>query len=157
MNAETGPSVEALLLQAIGILPLAGLSFLLSRSIQRDSLRYFWRAWTSLAIALFSLYFSLRLPVLRPVLEPLYYLGEYVFAGFVLAGCRVLATGARASRRSRWLLLVAAPLAPEDKEFYSHPGFDPVAMITLSASISVVLSSAPVMRSRFLVLNDPVP
>ena len=95
MNAETGPSVEGLLLQAIGILPLAGLSFLLSRSIRRDYLRYFWRAWTSLALALFSLYFSLRFPVVRPVLEPLYYLGEYVFAGFVLAGCRNLATGAR--------------------------------------------------------------
>ena len=111
MNAETGPSVEALLLQAIGVLPLAGLSFLLSRSIRRDYLRSFWRAWTSLAIALFSLYFSLRLPALRSVLEPLYYLGEYVFAGLVLAGCRNLATGVRAGRRRRWLMLPAAALA----------------------------------------------
>lgn len=111
MTAEAGPSVQALLLQAIGILPLAGLSFLLSRSIRRDSLRYFWRAWASLAIALFSLYFSLRLPVVRPVLEPLYYLGEYVFAGFLLAGCRNLWTGARAGRWLWWLLLPAVVLA----------------------------------------------
>jgi diguanylate cyclase len=111
MNAETGPSVQALLLQAIGILPLVGLSALLSRSIPRDYLRDFWRAWTSLAVALFSLYFSLRLPVLRPVLEPLYYLGEYVFAGFLIAGCRNLASGAREGRRRTWLLLPAAALA----------------------------------------------
>ena len=57
------------------------------------------------------LYLSLRLPLVRTVLEPLYYLGEYVFAGFVLAGCRNLATGARAGRRSQWLLLPAAALA----------------------------------------------
>ena len=111
MNAETGPSVQALLLQAIGILPLVLLSALLSRSIPRDTLRYFWRAWTSLAVALFSLYFSLRFPAVRPVLEPLYYLGEYVFAGLVLAGCRSLATGAREGRRRPWLLLPAAALA----------------------------------------------
>lgn len=111
MNAEAGLSFQALLLQAIGILPLAGLSFLLSRSIRRDYVRYFWLAWTSLALGLFSLYFSLRLPVVRSVLEPLYYLGEYVFAGFVLAGCRNLATGERVGRRSRWLLLPAVALA----------------------------------------------
>jgi len=91
--------------------PLAGLSFLLSRSIRRDALRFFWRAWTSLAIAFFSLYFSLRLPAVRSVLEPLYYLGEYAFAGFVLAGCRNLATGERAGRRRQWLILPAAALA----------------------------------------------
>ena len=111
MNTETGLSFQALLLQAIGILPLAGLSFLLSRSIRRDYVRYFWLAWTSLALGLFSLYFSLRLPVARSVLEPLYYLGEYVFAGFLLAGCRNLATGVRPDRRSRWLLLPAVALA----------------------------------------------
>ena len=111
MNTETGLSFQALLLQAIGILPLAGLSFLLSRSIRRDYVRYFWLAWTSLALGLFSLYFSLRLPVARSVLEPLYYLGEYVFAGFLLAGCRNLATGVRPGRRSRWLLLPAVALA----------------------------------------------
>jgi hypothetical protein len=107
MNTETGLSFQALLLQAIGILPLAGLSFLLSRSIRRDTLRYFWLAWTSLALGLFSLYFSLRLPVARSVLGPVYYLGEYVFAGVLLAGCRNLATGVRPGRRSRWLLTAA--------------------------------------------------
>jgi len=105
------PSIEALLLQAIGILPLAGLSFLLSRSIQRDYLRYFWRAWTALAVALFALLASFRVPSLRLALEPLYFLGEYVFGGFILAGCRSLATGARLGRRRQWLLVPAAAAA----------------------------------------------
>jgi len=139
MNAETGPSFEALLLQAIGILPLAGLSFLLSRSIRRDTLRYFWRAWTSLALALFSLYFSLRFPVVRSVLEPLYYLGEYVFAGFVLAGCRNLATGARAGRRSRWLLLPAAAFAVALAHF---PGSFSARFVPQAAIMAVLLALA---------------
>ncbi len=111
MNPDPGPSLEALLLQGFGILPLAALSFLLSRSIRRDYLRYFWRAWTSLAVALFALYFSMRLPAGRAVLEPLYYLGKYIFAGFILAGCRNLATGARIARARLWLLLPAAAVA----------------------------------------------
>jgi diguanylate cyclase (GGDEF)-like protein len=139
MNAATGLSVETLLLQAIGILPLAGLSFLLSRSIQRDTLRYFWRAWASLAVALFSLYFSLRLPLARPVLEPLYFLGEYVFAGFVLAGCRNLATGARAGRRSPWLLLPAAALAVA----LAHlPGSFSARFVPQAAVVAVLLGLA---------------
>jgi diguanylate cyclase (GGDEF)-like protein len=115
MSPDLVLSLETLLLQAVGILPLAALSFLLSRSIQRDYLQYFWRAWWSLAIALFSLYLGLRLPASRRLLEPLYFLGEYVFAGLILAGCRNLATGARLGRRGLWLLpplaLLAAGLA----------------------------------------------
>jgi diguanylate cyclase (GGDEF)-like protein len=120
MNPDPAPSLEALLLQAVGILPLAALSFLLSRSIQRDYLRYFWRAWWSLAIALFSLYFALRFPASRAVLEPLYFLGEYVFAGFILAGCRNLATGARVGRRQLWLLPPLAVLAAALAHFHGE-------------------------------------
>jgi diguanylate cyclase (GGDEF)-like protein len=103
--------MQGLLLQAIGVLPLAGLTFLLSRSIQRDYLRYFWRAWTALAVGLFALYFAFRVPGARAALEPLYFLGEYVFAGFILAGCRNLATGARLGRRQQWMLVPAAAMA----------------------------------------------
>ncbi len=86
MIPQPGLSFDSLLLQAVGILPLAALSFLLSRSIQRDSLRAFWQAWASLAAALFSFYLALRLPAARPALEPLYFFGEYVFAASILAG-----------------------------------------------------------------------
>jgi diguanylate cyclase (GGDEF)-like protein len=121
MNPDPAPSLEALLLQAVGVLPLAALSFLLSRSIQRDYLRYFWRAWWSLALALFALYFALRFPASRAALETFYFLGEYVFAGLILAGCRNLATGARVGRRQLWLVLplavLAATLARSHDEF----------------------------------------
>jgi diguanylate cyclase len=45
------------------------------------------------------------------VLEAIYFLGEYVFAGFVLAGCRSIASGERLGRRSWWLMLPAVLLA----------------------------------------------
>jgi diguanylate cyclase (GGDEF)-like protein len=108
---SASPLQDALLVQAIGILPLAMLSLLLSSSIRRDYIRYFWRAWTALATALFALYFSKALPAARPLLEPLYYFGEIVFGGFLLAGCRNLATGARFERRRRWLAAPALGLA----------------------------------------------
>jgi diguanylate cyclase (GGDEF)-like protein len=111
MTPEAGPALESLLLQAVGILPLAILSFLLSRSIRRDSLRYFWLAWSSLATALFCLYLALRFPSARAVLETLYFLGEYAFAALMVAGCRSLATGARLGRRWLWPALSLAALA----------------------------------------------
>lgn len=120
MSPDPTPSLEAVLLQAIGILPLAVLSLLLSRSIRRDYLRYFWRAWASLTIALFSLYVSLRRPAARAVLEPVYFLGKSVFAGFILAGCRNLATGARIGRRLPWLLVPAAALAVTLAHFHDE-------------------------------------
>jgi diguanylate cyclase (GGDEF)-like protein len=132
------PGLQALLLQAIGILPLAALSFLLSRTIRRHYLRYFWRAWTSLAIALFSFYFALRLPAIRPLLEPLYYLGGYVFGGFVVAGCRNLATGARVGRRRLWLLLPAAALA--------------LALAHLHAALSIRFASQAAVMAVLLAL-----
>lgn len=121
MNTDPSVSLHSLLLQAIGILPLAVLSFLLTRSIPRDHLRYFWRAWTWLAVSLFSLYFSLRFPPVRSALEPLHFLGEYVFAGLVLAACRSLATGSRMGRRRQWLLVPAAAIAVALA--HSHPDF----------------------------------
>ncbi len=121
MNPASGPSVDGLLLQAIGIVPLAALSLLLGRSIQRDSLRYFWRAWGFLAIGLFSLYLSFRLPSARSLLEPLFFLGELAFGAFLLAGCRNLASGARMGRRRQWLFLPGAALA--FALAHSHPEF----------------------------------
>ena len=111
MNGDPSSSLYALLLQAIGIVPLAVLSFLLSRAIRQDYLRYFWRAWASLAAALLALYLSLRLPGARLLLEPFYFLGEYVFAGFLIAGCRNLATGARLTRAHLWFLVPATLVA----------------------------------------------
>jgi diguanylate cyclase (GGDEF)-like protein len=120
VTADSARSLEALLLQAAGIAPLAVLSFLLSRSIQREALGYLWRAWTSLVLALLALYLSRRVPPLRPALEALYFLGELVFAGLVIAACGSLTSGPRRGPGRRWLVpaaLVAAALAVSHPEF----------------------------------------
>jgi diguanylate cyclase (GGDEF)-like protein len=111
VSGDLSSSLYALLLQAIGIVPLAVLSFLLSRTIRQDYLRYFWQAWTSLALALLALYLSQRLPGVRLLLEPFYFLGEYLFAGFLIAGCRNLATSARLTRDHLWFLVPAVLVA----------------------------------------------
>lgn len=111
MNPDTSFGLQGLLLQAFGVASLAILSFLLSRSIQRDYLRYWWQAWTSLSVALFSLALALRPSWLRPWIEPFYFLGEYVFGGLLIAGCRSVATGKPLGRRAAWLLAPALVLA----------------------------------------------
>ena len=111
MDPALSPSLQGLLLQAIGIAQFAVLSFLLGRSIRRDYLRYWWPAWVSLALALFALFFALRMPASQPYLEPLYYFGEYVFGGLLVAGCRALARGRPIERPHALLLLPAAVLA----------------------------------------------
>lgn len=111
MDPALSPSLQGLLLQAIGIAQFASLSFLLARSIRRDYLRYWWPAWVSLALALFALFFALRVPDSQPYLEPLYYFGEYVFGGLLVAGCRALARGRPIERPYALLLLPAAVLA----------------------------------------------
>ena len=110
MNPEV-PTGQGLLLQAIGILPLAFLTFLLGRSIQRPYLRFWWPAWTALAGALFALYLARWLPQLRGGLEALYFFGEYVFGGLLVAGCRSLASGTAPGRRAAWLFVPALALA----------------------------------------------
>ncbi len=139
MSTDSAASLEGLLLQAVGILPLAALSFLLSRSIPRDPIRYFWRAWVWLAASLFSLYLSSRLPAVRSVLEPLYFLGEYAFAGLVVAGCRSLATGSRIGRRSQWLLVPGAAVAI--LLAHAHPEFT-VRFVPQAAIMAVLIALA---------------
>jgi diguanylate cyclase (GGDEF)-like protein len=139
LSADSAASLQGLLLQAVGILPLAALSFLLSRSIPHDPIRYFWRAWAWLAASLFSLYLSLRFPAVRSVLEPLYFLGEYAFAGLVFAGCRSLATGSRIGRHRQWLLVPAAAVAIALA--HAHPDFT-VRFVPQAAIMAVVLALA---------------
>jgi diguanylate cyclase (GGDEF)-like protein len=111
MSPDISTSLHGLLLQAIGIGSLALLSFLLSRSIQRDYLRYWWQAWTSLAVSLVALFLALRLPGIRAWVEPVYFMGEYVFGGLLVAGCRSVGSGAPIRRRAALLLVPALGLA----------------------------------------------
>jgi hypothetical protein len=106
MSPDLLPNLQSVLLEAVGVAPLAVLSFLLSRSIRRVYLRYWWLAWASLAASSFSLVVALRLPALRSLLEPAHFFGEYAFGYFMLSGCRALAARRGPSRRT-WLLVGA--------------------------------------------------
>jgi diguanylate cyclase (GGDEF)-like protein len=144
MSPEVSPGIHGLLLQAIGIVPLAFLSFLLNRSIQRDYLRYWWQAWASLAVSLFALYLALRLPGGRLWLEPVYFLGEYVFGGLLLAGCRSLVSGAALSWRAALLLPPALALALVLP--HAHPEF--AVRFIPQAAIMAVLFAASLRELR---------
>jgi diguanylate cyclase (GGDEF)-like protein len=145
VNGELAPGLYALLLQAIGIVPLAVLSFLLGRTTRQDCARYFSAAWASLAAALVALYLSARLPGARLLLQPLYFLGEYLFAGLLIAGCRNLASGARLTRDHLWFLVPAALVAVA---FPLVPAPFPVLFIPQAAILAVLLAVARVVLRR---------
>jgi diguanylate cyclase (GGDEF)-like protein len=107
MSPDLAPNLQGLLLQAVGVAPLAVLSFLLSRSLRRTYLRFWWWAWTSLAAALFSLVIGISLPAARPLLEPVHFFGQYAFAYWMMCGCRALVSGRNYGSRA-WLLVAAA-------------------------------------------------
>ena len=145
MSPDFSASLHGLLLQAVGIVALALLSFLLSRSIQRDYLRYWWQAWTSLAVSLVALFLALRLPAIRAWVEPVYFMGEYVFGGLMIAGCRSVASGAPVRRRAALLLLPALGLAlllP-----HVHPEFS-VRFIPQASIMAILFGTALVELRR---------
>jgi len=84
-----------LAVQAVGIALVAALCAFLARSVDRRYLRSWAVGWMCLATALFALFTAFRLPALAPVLEPVYFFGEYAFAFLLIAGCREYASGAR--------------------------------------------------------------
>jgi diguanylate cyclase (GGDEF)-like protein len=104
-----------LAIQAVGITLIAILCAFLARSVDRRYLRSWAVGWMCLATALFALFTSFRVPALAPVLEPVYFFGEYAFAFLLVAGCREYASGARlAASDAGWaapalLLAMALP------------------------------------------------
>jgi diguanylate cyclase (GGDEF)-like protein len=144
-------SLLALVLQAIGLVPLALLSFLLSRSIQRGYLDYWWRAWTSLVLALLALAVALWKPLTAPLLEPLYYFGEYLFGGLLIAGCRNFASGRRLDPRHALLLLPLAVLAVALPHL--HPAFS-VRFVPQAAVMSLLFGVAFLELRRAPAASD---
>jgi len=139
VNEGVASSHASLLLQAAGILPLAALTFLLSRSIRREYVRYWWRAWTCLSLSLFALLTAFLSPSSRLTLEPIHFLGEYLFGGLVVAGCRTLATGRPLVPRDAWLLAPAGGLALALTHTSAVNG---VRFIAQSAVLSLLLATA---------------
>lgn len=111
------PSLVGLVLQSAGVLMIAVLCLMLTRTIRRPPLVPWTAAWIALFISLMTLLLAFRVPRYGFVLHPVYMFFEYVFAYLVFAGSREYATG-RAVGVSDWpvglgLLVpaIALPLA----------------------------------------------
>lgn len=105
------PSLVGLLIQAFGALLIATLCLVLHNTVRREPLRYWAAGWFALFVSLASLFASFTLSSTARVLQPIYILGEYVFAYLVIAGCRLYIRGEHLERKDAWLLIPGAFLA----------------------------------------------
>ena len=111
MDVHPQPTYVPLTTQAVGIVLVTALCFLLTRSIRRRFLDYWAISWGALAVSLTALLIAFCQPVpVRPFYS-IYFLGEYVFGYLFVAGCRSYVSDFRLSRRSSWALAPAAILA----------------------------------------------
>jgi diguanylate cyclase (GGDEF)-like protein len=83
----------ATLIQAVGIVLVAGLLLPMTRAVPGRFLRYWSFGWASLAVGLLCLYASARLPDYAIPFLVGYCLTEYVFGFLLWAGCWDYATG----------------------------------------------------------------
>lgn len=111
MSHSDEAALTVVVLQTVGVLLLALLCSFLLRSIQRDYMRYWSRAWSALAVGLAALAFSLQHRALAPALESVYFFCEYAFGYLLLAGCRNYVDPQRPPARARWLVPPAAAAA----------------------------------------------
>ena len=100
-----------LAIQCVGILLIMLLSLFMRRSIRTIALKYWTTAWTSLALALLSLFIGFQVVNDKKIFYSIYFLGEYVFGMMFLAGCRQHATGARLGLKMGYLLAVLFAIA----------------------------------------------
>jgi len=99
MNSETG-----LIVQLAGICLIAVLFVFLTNTLKSNALRYWRNAWLALSSALFCLFIAFSSQAAKPFFT-LYYLGEYIFAFFLIAGCRNYASDQKINVR-HWLWLL---------------------------------------------------
>jgi diguanylate cyclase (GGDEF)-like protein len=114
-NLFSNPSLVGLILQAAGVLMIAVLCLMLTRTIRRPPLVPWTAAWISLFIALSTLLFAFRVPALAFVLHPVYMFFEYVFGYLVFAGSREYTTGrplGRSDLPTVLILVVPAVVLP---------------------------------------------
>jgi diguanylate cyclase (GGDEF)-like protein len=104
-------SIVGLAIQCAGILLVAILSFLLTRSVRRRFFNYWAVAWGCLTFSLAALLVTLWLGIAPKLCYSLYFFGEYAFGYLLIAGCRDFARGLPPPRRYRWLLLAAGLVA----------------------------------------------
>lgn len=102
-------SKVGILIQFSGISLIAILLIFLTKSLKSSALKYWKHAWLFLSLSLLSLYIAFSLEAFAKSFFALYYLGEYIFVYFLIAGCRNFSTGKKITNRS-WLLLIPAAL-----------------------------------------------
>ena len=102
-------SKVGLIIQFSGIFLITILSVFLTKSLKSTALKYWKYAWLFLSLSLLSLYIAFSLETFAKPFFALYYLGEYVFAYFLIAGCRNYVSGTKITVRS-WFLLIPAIL-----------------------------------------------
>jgi diguanylate cyclase (GGDEF)-like protein len=102
MDSETG-----LIVQSAGICLIAVLFVFLTNTLKSDALRYWRNGWLALPSALVCLLIAVNFQPAKPFFI-LYYLGEYIFAFFLIAGCRNYTSGEKISVRHWWWILPGA-------------------------------------------------
>lgn len=106
MSANAG-----LAIQCIGILLVALMSLSMRSSIASASLKHWTRAWISLSLALLSLFAGFQFERYHNLFYSTYFLGEYAFGLFFIAGCRFHARRITLNPKYYLLLLPAAAIA----------------------------------------------
>jgi diguanylate cyclase (GGDEF)-like protein len=97
-------SIIGLIIQFAGIFLIGTLFVFLANSLKSDALKYWKTAWLWLSLSLLSLYVAFNFQPFTNLFLILYYLGEYIFAYLLIAGCRNYAFDREPSRKS-WFLL----------------------------------------------------
>ena len=94
-----------LAIQCVGVLLITLLSMFMQSSIKSNALRYWTAAWVSLSLALISLFAAFRLASTQTIFYSCYFLGEYLFGLWFIAGCRAQVTGATLTNKHRYFVI----------------------------------------------------
>jgi len=100
-----------LAIQCIGILLITLLSLFMQSSIKSNALKYWTASWVSLSLSLLSLFAAFRLASTQTIFYSWYFLGEYLFGLFFIAGCRSQVTGATLTKKHTYFLIPAIGVA----------------------------------------------
>jgi diguanylate cyclase (GGDEF)-like protein len=80
-------------------------------TLKSNALTYWTAAWASLSLSLISLFAAFRLGSTYTIFYSCYFLGEYLFGLFFIAGCRGQVSGASLNRKHSYFLIPAIVLA----------------------------------------------
>src|SRR5215813_9273584 len=96
-----------LAIQCVGVLLITLLSIFMRSYIKGNALKYWTVSWTSLSLALMSLFVAFRLGLAQRSFYSCYFFGEYVFGLLFIAGCRSQVKDAALNRKHIFLLIPA--------------------------------------------------